>query len=160
MPTEARRLIKTNQVPGQRHQKYWVPHFSIPTPDFPNFHRNLEEFTNGSMQAREGPHSTLGRGRMIIPHTRGQAVPSLGATPAHSVSCCPAIAEKTSRVQATESSPPHLTPTLPTLLFPAGSSYIWPFQEPLALLGLTGPEAAFLVPRCGQPQRWLKAIPP
>lgn len=120
MPTEARRLIKTIQVPGQRHQKYWVPHFSIPTPDFLNFHRNLEEFTNGSMQARDGPHSTLGRGRgrMIIPHTRGQAVPSLGATPAHSVSCCPAIAEKTARVQATESSPPLPHPHFTHSAFP------------------------------------------
>ena len=83
MPTGARQLIKTNQVPGRRRRKEWVPHFSVPTPDFPTFHRNLEEFTNGSKQTRDSPHSALGErgggGGHLLPW--GKPSPGLGPPP-------------------------------------------------------------------------------
>lgn len=48
----------------------WVPRFSVPTFGFPHFHRNLEEFTSGSVHTRDSPHSACGT---AIPHTREQS---------------------------------------------------------------------------------------
>lgn len=57
MPKGAWPLIKTHKAPGHRQQKWWVPPFPVPTLDFPDFRRDLEEATNGSMQTRGGLHS-------------------------------------------------------------------------------------------------------
>lgn len=73
MPTGAR-LAATDKTPGHRHQKWWVPQFSVPTLDFPDFSRNLKQVTNGSTQtSSEQTHSA---GGVTLPHTLESSVSS------------------------------------------------------------------------------------
>lgn len=111
--------MKTNQVPGQRPQEWKVLHVSVPTPEFPDFCRNLEEVSHGSTQTREGPHSA---GDVTPPHLME---PSLALWPPQPTLCHAAGQTQKRQLESESQSllhptPPPLCPLWFSLLAPPG----------------------------------------
>lgn len=151
MLTGARWLIKTKSQGRDARSSGCLIFLSPP----PIFQLSTETWKNSPMAQRrlDGPHSTP-RERGEDENISHQGASSLQHWGHPSPLCVmlPSNYRKATKVIAIKSSPPPLHPNLPTLLFPVVSSNIWPFQEPLALPGLTGLGLASLALRCSHPQ--------